>query len=832
MDANIDLLKLDSQDFPKNYMNVNISNGFLQIVCKATRIQGNHFSLIDHILTNTNLVTYDVGTLLSDISDHLINFICLPDEKSKQKPKEIFKRIFNSENVQRFKGSLANLNWLDTLSKNDVNEAFDSFWTVFNDLYKLNFPQVKVKFNRNIHKINQYMTNGLIISRAKKLELYKKFLKERNIEASNKYKKYRNLFNTLVRQAKKSYFNENFDKCKKDPKKTWDLLKEAANLKKPNSNIEKLISDNTPITDPGQIAEQFNNFFVKIGPEIAKSVTKTNCNPEDFMPNLDNLNNLEFNDTTPTLICDILKSMHPKNSMDSDGLSCNLLKQIKNEISLPIAHIFNLSIRQGCFPEKLKKSRTVPIFKSGDQYSTDNYRPISLLSQLSKILEKIVSVQLVNHLDRNNIIYEHQYGFQKGKSTEQNLVQALNFIGTALNENKYCIGVFFDLKKAFDVCSYDILIMKLGKIGITGMALEWFKSYLSNRKQFVDINGVFSSEQDILTCILQGSILGPILFLTYINDLFLVSRSLTLMFADDTFALKSDSNLNKLISDMNTDINRMAVWFKANRLAVNKGKTKYMIFRVKGKQIPNDCPPLLYDENERDLPFNQDHITVLERYHDKHAKNEGRAYKLLGIFLDEHLTFDFHVQHLISKLNKSMYCIRMAKNILNYKGMRALYFALIHSHLSYCPAVMSCFTTANKSKLAKIQKKAIRLMTNSRYNAHTAELFLINNILPFDQILKQGRLIFMHAINFNYAPVSFRNIWIKNELRPHDAVLRNNDLFKLPHPRIEIFKRFPIYALPEEWNNAGNLIYYENQITFRHALRNFLCEEIQNRIQS
>jgi hypothetical protein len=174
----------------------------------------------------------------------------------------------------------------------------------------------------------------------------------------------------------------------------------------------------------------------------------------------------------------------------------------------------------------------------------------------------------------------------------------------------------------------------------------------------------------------------------------------------------------------------------------------------------------------------------------------------------------------------------MAKNILNYKGMRALYFALIHSHLSYCPAVMSCFTTANKSKLAKIQKKAIRLMTNSRYNAHTAELFLINNILPFDQILKQGRLIFMHAINFNYAPVSFRNIWIKNELRPHDAVLRNNDLFKLPHPRIEIFKRFPIYALPEEWNNAGNLIYYENQITFRHALRNMLCEEIQNRIQT
>jgi len=185
---------------------------------------------------------------------------------------------------------------------------------------------------------------------------------------------------------------------------------------------------------------------------------------------------------------------------------------------------------------------------------TDNYRPISLLSTLSKILEKIISVQLVNHLDRNDILYEHQYGFQRGKSTEQNLIHAFNYIGKALNKNKYCIGVFFDLKKAFDVCSFDILIMKLEKMGVRGTALEWFKSYLSNRKQFVDINGNFSTELDILTCILQGSILGPILFLCYINDLFTVSRALTLMFADDTLGLKSDKDLTNLINTLNEDI--------------------------------------------------------------------------------------------------------------------------------------------------------------------------------------------------------------------------------------------------------------------------------------
>jgi hypothetical protein len=164
------------------------------------------------------------------------------------------------------------------------------------------------------------------------------------------------------------------------------------------------------------------------------------------------------------------------------------------------------------FLQSKKKSRVVPIFKAGNRFSCDNYRPISLLSTLSKVLEKMVSVQLVNHLDRNNILYEHQYGFQRNKSTEHSLVHAINYIGKAMNDNNYCIGVFFDLKKAFDVCSHDILIVKLSKMGVSGIALDWFKSYLSDRYQCVDINGNLSESKRIKISILQGSILGPILY--------------------------------------------------------------------------------------------------------------------------------------------------------------------------------------------------------------------------------------------------------------------------------------------------------------------------------
>ncbi len=251
------------------------------------------------------------------------------------------------------------------------------------------------------------------------------------------------------------------------------------------------------------------------------------------------------------------------------------MKYLATELSWPLSQIFKLSLTSGNFPSSLKMSRTVPIFKAGNSHLCDNYCPIALLSTLSKVLEKIVSVQLVNHLERNKILYKRQYGFQRNKSTEHSIIHALNFIGQAMNDNNYCIGVFFDLKKAFDVCSHDILLMKLSKMGVNSTALNWFKSYLSNRSQIVDNNGTFSSTRNIKISILQGSILGPILFLCFINDLHLATSLFTLMFADDTFSAKSGPDLNNLISEVNDEINKMAVWFRANKLAVNISKTKY-----------------------------------------------------------------------------------------------------------------------------------------------------------------------------------------------------------------------------------------------------------------
>jgi hypothetical protein len=513
--------------------------------------------------------------------------------------------------------------------------------------------------------------------------------------------------------------------------------------------------------------------------------------------------------------------------MDIDGISTELLKFLAIELSWPLAHIFNLSLSNGIFPDRLKSSRTVPIFKSGRNDLCDNYRPIALLSTLSKVLEKMVSVKLVNHLDRNKILYEHQYGFQRQKSTEHSIIHALNFINKAMNENKYSVGVFFDLKKAFDVCSHDILLMKLSRMGISGTALNWFRSYLENRSQKVDINGNLSNSRNIKISILQGSILGPILFLCYINDLHSVTSLLTLMYADDTFTLDSGEDLDTLIRNVNIEINKIAVWFRANKLAVNISKTKYIIFRMKSKKIGPNTPNIIYNENEPDQPHDDTLITALERYHDNHASTDCRAYKYLGIYLDEHLTLDIHTTHLIGKLSRSLYCIKQAKHIIPLKGMKALYQSLIHSYLTHSTLIMNSITANNKLRIAKIQKKAIRIITSSTYNAHTAPLFILHNILPYEQLITYSQLMFMHSIEYGYAPCSFENIWPKNIDQNANRELRNANDFVLTQPRTETFKKSTFYALSFIWNNlAPELKLQQNRITFKWALKAHLFNDI------
>ena len=223
LDSNINLLKINHSQSTALYLETIFANGFLQKIGKATRIQGNTFSLIDHILTKTEINVELSGTIISDISDHFINFVAVPCTKTRVTSDIKPKRNFSQFNLRRFKEALGLCTWNSTLSNNDVNNSYDNFWNDFHTLFELHFPLIKVKFNRNVHKKNNFMTKGLLISRAKKNTLHKKAIINPTLYNEH-YKKYRNIFNSLIRISKQKSTDENFRKHAKSPKRTWDLL--------------------------------------------------------------------------------------------------------------------------------------------------------------------------------------------------------------------------------------------------------------------------------------------------------------------------------------------------------------------------------------------------------------------------------------------------------------------------------------------------------------------------------------------------------------------------------------------------------------------------------
>jgi len=823
-DSNINILPLHKHHHHFPFYQIMYENGFHQCINLASRFFNQSFTAIDHIISNIKTPSINSGIILTDVSDHLMTFIEVPDppppQKSIQSP---LKSNYSIQTLTNFKNALSGISWRDVLQTRDVNQCYDSFWDIFSPLLELYFPKTKVKFNKNVHRKNKFMTGGLLVSRATKLKLHKISILDSSPTNIQKYKTYRNLFNKILRASKKTYFESSLFNARKNPKKTWSIMKEALNINSNPHKIQKIISDGSSTSNPTEIAACFNKFFADAGKKVAQNLPPSSVTPESFLPQK-NHPEFRYGLTSPLEICDLLKAFEPKKSNDTSNISMHLLKFVATEISTPLSHLFNLSLTSGTFPEKLKLSRVVPIYKSGKSDICDNYRPVGLQCNISKILEKFVYHKLTNHIELNKIIHPNQFGFQHGKNTEHNLTQVMNYISKAINEGDYCIGVFLDLKKAFDTVDHQILLSKLEYYGITGTELQWFKSYLSNRKQLVDIDGHHSEPTTIDISVIQGSILGPILFNIFINDLPSASNIVTFLFADDTQGLVRGNHLPTLITRLNTELRNWSSWFRANRLGVNVNKTKYLIFHNRGKRINLEGEKVLFDNNDPTLPHDPELVTELERIC-KSNPPSSQSYKLLGILFDENLTFKYHIDNLQSKLSKGIYLLNRVKNLLPQKALKSLYYAYIHSHLTYCPIILGCSPASDITKIFKLQKKAIRIISNSTYHAHTTPLFQNLQILPIHKIIQQSKLIFMHSYHYKYAPLSFINTWPTNNERNVPMDLRNQHDYSIPRSNTENFKRFPLYSIPFAWNNAGFFRNYNNTTTFKIALKNYLHSE-------
>ena len=314
------------------------------------------------------------------------------------------------------------------------------------------------------------------------------------------------------------------------------------------------------MSDPSLIAEQFCKYFSSVGSNLAKDIPLSSYSHLSFLSG-SYANSIFISMATEQEVLDICDNFRPGTAAGFDNINMNLVKESISLIIKPLTHIFNLSLSSGIVPHQMKIARVIPLFKSGDKSTFTNYRPISILPAFSKILERIVYNRILSYLNERNILSDSQFGFRKNHSTEYALSILYDRLSNAIDNNEYTAGIFLDLSKAFDTVNHQILLEKLNHYGIRGVAHSWISSYLSNRKQFVQYDSVCSAHSVISCGVPQGSILGPLLFLIYINDLCNVSKVLDfILFADDTNIFFSHRNEDYLQNTLNVELDNVTNW--------------------------------------------------------------------------------------------------------------------------------------------------------------------------------------------------------------------------------------------------------------------------------
>ena len=773
-DFNINLLNIHSNGAIQSFFDTLSTESFLPLITKPTRIRDTSATLIDNIFTNV-LPHPNSAIIISDISDHFPIFSCFHLQRPLP-PIHRQTRRFTPDNIASLRSSLRQTDWSRIHNSRDANEAFDIFNDSLTSLLNEKIPLTKIKIKNKKTPKSPWLSTGTLRCINRKNNLYLKYKAKPTEQNKDNYTIYKNTLTTILRREKKNYFSHQFDSIKNDIKRTWQLINCFWNKNDNRKQISRISNQGNIIEDNRKIADLFNDYFINVGPKLAHAIPSSNRSFMDFLDNHIS-NSIFFDAVLETDVLDLVKNLASKNSAGHDGISNSCLKQIIPDIVKPLTHIFNLSLCSGVVPQKMKLAKVVPIFKKGDALLVNNYRPISLLTSLSKILEKLVYSRTIKFLLDKNVFSDSQFGFREKHSTSHAILNFLDNVARATDNHLHTIGILLDFSKAFDTINHEILLRKLHHYGIRGVALKWFESYLYNRQQFVCINNFNSSTKSLACGVPQGSILGPLLFIIYINDFRNSSKLLSfLLFADDSNIFFSHRNPQYLLHTLNTELHNVAEWIKCNKLSLNLEKTNFMLF----------------SNSLRNLPGN---IML-----DGSTLNRVQSSRFLGVTIDEDLSWKPHIHNVCNTVSRNIGIINKLKYCFPQHTLKSLYYAIVYPYLNYG---ILAWGNANKTlmdRLLLLQKKALRIMCNTDYRAHTRDLFFTNRILRINEIFSLQLGVFMFLLNNNELPHIFNSMFTLNQ-NIHNYPTRQSRSFHLPRTRTLFANHIFTSTGPKLWNS-------------------------------
>lgn len=721
-----------------------------------TRVTDHSSTCIDNILTNLSNNDYEVSVLDPLLSDHYGQTILV--SKFNSKPAPIWKRKINYRLLEKFRKTMIEINWQKYIYDNNVNTFAQNLLNTLQNVSQKSFP---LRLISTEEKQPVKWFNNALRKMRNTLNAFKTICDCKNCpESRQAYKTFHKLYRENIARSKNIAYNNYILNSENVMKSSWKIINHETNRNKSLNELSEISK------------EKFSDYFCKVAENITKGIihfgAPSNCSSSYS-------SSMFLAPFTLSEMSEAIYSLKKSHCMDYFDLNLEIILSVSDYLQDPLLLLFNNCVAHGIFPDCFKVSKIIPIFKKGDKQSVENYRPISIIPVVAKIFEKLVKKRLIDYLESYKIINSNQYGFRKNKSTIDALIRIVNDIVDGLEMGGHVALILCDLSKAFDCVDHNTLLNKLENIGIRGVPLALFQSYLSNRLQSVYINCEYSDLEVSKYGVPQGSVLGPVLFTIYVNDFFqFIHPERAYMFADDTSIVKFSKHIDILMDKSECIINTASNWFSVNNLSLNKEKTRIITFT------------------------------------NNQAILKGDSSKVLGLTLDENLSWLNHINNITSKLAKHLYIFRRLKSILHLEALKTAYFGLFHSVLVY--GVVLWGNSAHAHKAFGVQKKVIRIICSAKYNEHCKPLFKQLQIMPLPSLYIYKTLLEIHKNKNNY----------RTHSHLHNYPTRSANEIVIPFRRLTKSIRNSLDI--NLYNHLPPDLKQLNQYSFKGNIKNFILQ--------